>query len=174
MAEVDRVHGAKWLSRLVRELHKPKCHEHPAECELALRTLSRRSTDNPLRMFRFLLNEAIDGDALIETAELDKLADAAEECARARYAWDPDNPSTHWPDLIPEGTAAPPPEELEPDPEELARIAARKRLEHEVDEKRRRREAERIVGLLLRATGRSPPTAAERFLTVMQGRGLAL
>lgn len=163
LADVDLTHGAKWLSRLVNELRKEKCHRHPVECELALRTLAQRETDNPLRMFRFFLNRAIDGDSLIDTADLDKLTDAAELGARERYAWDPDNPATHWPDLLPEGTAAPPPEPVLEDP---ARVAARKRLEHEVEERRRRREAERIVGLLLGATLR--PSPAERFLRLVK------
>jgi len=159
------------FDELWRELHRERYHRHPLEASRAVRTLVNRTSPTPLRLLRDLMNRACNGDALCDGEAEREVDERLELEARERYAWDPKNPSTHWPDLIPEGTAAPPPE---PDPEESARVVARKRLEHERELARRRREAERIVGLLLRATGRAPPTAAERFLRVMSDRGLEI
>jgi hypothetical protein len=94
--ELALTHGAEAARLVLKELRKQRCHDHPAECELAAKTLLVRQTDAPLRLFRHLLNLAIAGDLLIEGKLEEKRRDDAENAARAAYAYDPDDPSTHW------------------------------------------------------------------------------
>jgi hypothetical protein len=119
------------FDELADELRRERYHEHPLEACRAVRTLGVRDTDTPLRLLRHLMRQALDGDLLCDAPDDGAATVEAEQAARLAYAWDPDNPSTHWADeLHLDGEPRPPPRP--PSAEQLeARRQARERRELE-------------------------------------------
>jgi len=157
-----RKRHAEAFDELADELRRQRYHEHPEEACRAVRTLAVRETTTPKILLRHLFKRARDGDPLVDGPEFDRIADAQEAAARANYAWDAEDPATHWADPLPDSTAGPP----APEPEDPARALVRKRLEAEREHQLRRREGERIVSLLLGATLRHQSSDA-RFLNTL-------
>jgi hypothetical protein len=119
------------FDELADELRRERYHEHPLEACRAVRTLGVRDTDTPLRLLRHLMKQALGGDLLCDAPDDGAATVEAEQAARLAYAWDADNPSTHWPDeLHLDGEPRPPPRP--PSAEQLeARRQARERRELE-------------------------------------------
>lgn len=81
LAGVESTFGARALRLVLTELREQRCHDHPDEARLAVRTLVQRTTDKPVRLFRFLFGRALEGDLLIDAkadAERVRLAELAE------------------------------------------------------------------------------------------------
>ncbi len=159
LAALRKAHSGAF-DDLADELRRQSYHDHPIEACRAVRTLAERQTTNPKQYLRFFFKRARGGDLLIDGPEAARIADEQERSARAAYAYDDGDPATHWPDLLPEATAGPP-------PVDRPTIAPRRlSAEAEHERVRMRREAERVIDLLFGATLRwRSPTA--RFLAAL-------
>jgi hypothetical protein len=150
------------FDELADELRRKRYHEHVPEADRAVRTLAVRETDTPLRLLRHLMRQALGGDLLCDGADDAKQATAAELAAREAYAWDADNPSTHWSDeLRLEGEPRPPPR-----PPSAEQLEARRHA-------RERRELERILhDEIVRTTPARPlePSKGAAFLAALEER----
>jgi hypothetical protein len=147
---------------LADELRRERYHEHPVEACRAVRTLGVRDTDTPLRLLRHLMKQALGGDLLCDAPDDTAATVEAEQAARLAYAWDPDNPSTHWTnELQIEGEPRPPPR-----PPSAEQLEARRQA-------RERRELERILhNEVVRTTPARPldPAKGAAFLAAFEER----
>lgn len=150
------------FDELADELRRERYHEHPLEACRAVRTLGVRDTDTPLRLLRHLMRQALEGDLLCDAPDDGAATVEAEQAARLAYAWDPDNPLTHWPDeLHLDGEPRPPPR-----PPSAEQLEARRQA-------RERRELERILhDEIVRTTPARPlePSKGAAFLAALEER----